>query len=142
MLRFIGIDPGLQTGLISFSVNDDEIHCVESYELSLIEVGNYFEQLPPSSSTVVSYEVSNKFQASGHLSSEVIGLCRFFTLKAGCDFISVTQSAHKRLITRDVLKRAGLYVKGVHAKDAAGIALFTVVTGYKLVPWVLRSEED
>jgi hypothetical protein len=143
MKRFIGIDPGETTGIISFVIMDDEIFSVESHELDLIGVGNFISNFVHTNpiKTIVSFELANKLQASGHISSEVIGIVKYFSEKYGETPIGVTQSSHKRLINREVLKRSGLYVVGKHAKDAAGVALYTAVTSYKLVPWVLRTEE-
>lgn len=142
MLRIIALDPGLITGVVSFTITEEQINCVDSHELDLVGVGNYLESISLTSDTVMAFEVANKFQVSGHLSSEVIGLGRYFSLKAGTEYIPVTQSSHKGLITRDVLKRAGLYVKGTHAKDAAGVGLFVAITRYKLITNVLRQEES
>lgn len=141
MLRIIALDPGLTTGVVSFTISENKINCVESFELDLVGVGNYFESISLTPDTIMAYEVANKFQASGHVSSEVIGLGRYFSLKIGIEYIPVTQSSHKKLITRDVLNRAGLNIKGTHAKDAAGVGLFVAVTRYKLVTNVLRQEE-
>jgi hypothetical protein len=137
LYRVVGIDPGLTTGLVAFTVDESGISDIESYELDLVGVGHYLTQRPWD---VMAYEVANKFQASGHMSSETIGLARYFCLLRNTDFIPVTQSSHKKLITRPVLKRAGLYVPGGHAKDAAGVALFHVVTKLSLMQAVLHPE--
>lgn len=141
--RIVGIDPGKTTGIVSFTINENEIWSGESYELDLVDTGNYLASIPNISEieTIIAYEVANKFQVSGHMSSEVIGLARYFALKAGIEFVPVTQSSHKKLITRDVLKRAGLYVPGTHAKDAAGVGLFTAVNCKLIDPWFLRPKE-
>lgn len=140
--RIIGVDPGLTTGLTAFTVDEGGyIGCIDSYELDIIGIGQYFETRPIGPGVQVCYEVANKFQASGHVSSEVIGLVKYFVLKGGAEFIPVMQSAHKRLITRNVLKRAGLNVPGGHAKDAASIGLFHVTVNLKLLQHVLRPEE-
>lgn len=142
LCRVVGVDPGLTTGLTAFTVNENEISAVESYELDLVGVGNFFAYEQFHHSMVhIGYEVANKFQASGHLSSEVIGVVRYFAMKNKTDLNPVTQSSHKKLITRDVLKKAGLYVKGTHAKDAAGVALFMAVNLKLLRPWFLQPEE-
>lgn len=136
LYRIVGIDPGLTTGLVSFAIEDDKISCIESHELDIVGIGDYFSSCVDKN-TIVAYEVANKFQASGHLSSEVIGLARYFSLECGSQFIPVTQSSHKKLITRQVLKNSGLLVKGVHARDAAGVAIFTAVTKLNCIQWVL-----
>jgi hypothetical protein len=141
LYRIVAVDPGQTTGLTAFTVNDNEISCVDSYELDLVGIGDYFETMKIGPGVTVCYEVANKFHASGHMSSEVIGIVKYFALKGGADLVSVTQSAHKRLISRDVLKRAGLYVPGGHAKDAASVGLFHVVGNWKQCQHVLRPEE-
>lgn len=140
MQRIIGLDPGGTTGIVSFTVSSEGINCVESYELDLYGVGEYLEDTWLTD-TIVAWEVANKFQASGHVSSEVIGLIKYIAGREGAEMKPVTQSSHKKLISRDVLKRAGLYVKGTHAKDAAGVGLYVAVTHLKLVQGVLRPEE-
>lgn len=141
LYRIVGFDPGLKTGVTSFTVFENEIHCIESYELDILGVGQYLENRIDEN-TIIAYEVANKFQASGHMSSEIIGLVKYFSgLHAQSEY-SVTQSAWKNLITRDVLKRAGLNVKGTHAKDAAGIGLYVAVTRLSLMKDVLRRPEE
>lgn len=143
LYRIVGIDPGLETGICSFTVSYDGVSCVDSYELDLVGVGRYFEEIRIADGvqTHFAYEVANKFQASGHMSSEVIGLMRYFAAKSGVPFHPVSQSGWKRLISRDILKLAGLHVKGTHAKDAAGIGLYTAVSSLKVMQNVLRPEE-
>lgn len=143
LYRIVGVDPGLTTGVVSFTVSYDGVSCVDSYELDLVGVGRYFEEirLAEGVQTHFAYEVANKFQASGHMSSEVIGLVRYFATKARVPFHPVTQSGWKRLITRDILKLAGLHVKGTHAKDAAGVGLYAAVNSLQIMRQVLRPEE-
>lgn len=130
--RIVGVDPGLMTGLTSFTIDgSDNIACVDSYQADHVGIGEYLSRFIDED-TIVCYEVANKFQASGHMSSEVIGLIKYFAAIAGARCIPVTQSAHKRLITKEVLKRAGLDVKGDHAKDAARVGLFHAVTKLQL----------
>lgn len=137
-MRILALDPGQTTGVVSFTIFEDEITCVESYELDLFGTGEYLRERP---FDVLVYEVANKFQASGHVSSEIIGLAKYFSGIKGSDLYPVQQSAHKRLISRDVLKRAGLYVPGGHAKDAASVGLYAAVTHLNLCRGVLRPEE-
>jgi hypothetical protein len=134
----VAIDPGQTTGLVAFTVLDNTLNLVDSYELDLVGIGNYLQERPYD---IVAFEVANKFQVSGHMSSEVIGLAKYFGLTRGARIESVLQASHKRLITREVLQRAGMNVKGGHAKDAAGVGLFAVVN-LKLMDdlWFLRKE--
>jgi len=126
--RIVGVDPGLMTGLVSFTIDGSEhVDNIESYQLDLVGIGNYLATRIDQDTTVC-YEVANKFQASGHMSSEVIGPVKYFTAIVGAKCVPVTQSSHKRLITKEVLKRARLDVKGDHAKDAARVGLFYTVT--------------
>ena len=141
LYRIIGVDPGLATGLVAFTVSEEGVCCVDSYELDIVGIGDYFDTVKVSEAVTVCYEVANKFQASGHMSSEVIGVVKYFALKGGADLKVVTQSAHKRLISRDVLKKAGLYVPGQHAKDAASVGLYHALVNLKLLQHVLRPEE-
>ena len=129
------------TGLTAFTIYEDKIDHVESYELDFVGVGRYFEQHKITPDTIIAYEVANKLQASGHVSSEVIGIVKYFTEINGANIVPVTQSAWKRLVTRDVIKRAGLNVKGTHAKDAAGIGLFQALRLH-LVRWTLTAPEE
>lgn len=132
LYRIVGIDPGQTTGIVSFTINDnDEVNCLEHEQLDLVGTGNWLEERI-NEGAIVCYEVANKFQASGHVSSEVIGLVKYFTRLTGAQCVAVTQSAHKRLVTKEVLKRAHLDVKGDHAKDAARIALFHAITKLNL----------
>lgn len=138
--RIVAADPGLTTGLVSFTIDGkDQIGCIESYQLDLVGIGNYFSRYIEES-TIICYEVANKFQASGHMSSEVIGLVKYFASVAGAKCVPVTQSSHKRLITKEVLKRANLDVKGDHAKDAARVGLFHSVTKLGLGKSYLQGE--
>lgn|SRR5688572_1589663 len=132
LYRIVGVDPGQTTGVVSFVIDDkDEIHCIEHEQLDLVSTGHYLRDRL-NEGAIVCYEVANKFQASGHISSEVIGLVKYFSKVNGSQCVGVTQSAHKRLVTKDVLKRAHLDVKGDHAKDAARIGLFHAITKLNL----------
>jgi hypothetical protein len=142
LYRIVGLDPGLTTGLVTFTINDENnIGCVNSYQLDLVGVGRYLrDRIWPES--IVCYEFANKFQASGHVSSEVIGLIKYYCELNHVKPIGVTQSAHKKLITKDVLKRARLDVKGDHAQDAARVALFHSVTKLGLGKCYLGQGDD
>ena len=141
LYNIVGFDPGETTGVVAFTIFENDLRFSESHELDIFGVGSYLEDRI-NDQTIVCYEVANKLQASGHVSSEIIGLIKYFGGRYGSTVIPVTQSSHKKLISRDVLKRAGLYVKGTHAKDAAGVGLFVAVVRFNLVREVLRPAQE
>jgi hypothetical protein len=52
-------------------------------------------------------------------------------------------SAHKKLVTDNVLKSAGLYFKGKgHATDAARVAMHVAIVDHKMLTEHLRVEEE
>lgn len=150
-MRFVGVDPGLVTGLCSFTILDGEVACVHHLQLDHIGTGQYFAERSNSwrpEASVVAMEsfivtpgsLKKNFQA---YSLETIGLVRYFVETAGGKMRMSAPSAHKKLISDDVLKRAGLHFPGEgHATDAARVALHVAIVDHKLLTWALRDEDD
>jgi hypothetical protein len=149
MIRFVGVDPGKVTGLTSFTVDEnDGINCVEHYQVGLHGAGQYFEDplanwgspdvIVCMESFIITPGTTKKTQAPWSL--ETIGVVRYFVEKAGGSLRMSAPSAHKKLISDDVLKRAGLHFPGEgHATDAARVALNVAIVDHKLARWTLRS---
>lgn len=149
LIRFVGVDPGLKTGLCSFTVSEeDEITHGEHYEIDHLGVGQYFENsitdwgdsgvIVAMESFIITPGTTKKTQAPWSL--ETIGIVRYFVEKAGGSLRMSAPSAHKKLITDDVLKRAGLHFPGEgHATDAARVGLHCAMIDHKLARWALRS---
>lgn len=146
MTRIVGIDPGLVTGLVSFNVDEDQIHCLESYELSFMGVGHYLASRLTKETVVVCEAFLITAQTAKNSpapwSLETIGLARYFAELNGCQFKLYPPAFHKRLITKEALQKAGLYVSGEHARDAASVALYNILVEQKLLLYSLRKEED
>ena len=148
MTRFVGIDPGLVTGLCSFTILEDEVGCVEHYQINHIGVGQYFEDrsndwgkpgvIVAMESFIITPGTTKKTQAPWSL--ETIGIVRYFVEKSGGQLRMSAPSAHKKLISDDVLKRAGLHFPGEgHATDAARVALNVAIVDHKMARWALRN---
>lgn len=147
MTRIVGIDPGKTTGLVSFSVDEeDQIQCLESYELSFMGVGHYLasrltkETIVVCEAFLITTQTAKNSQAPWSL--EAIGLARYFSELNGCQLKFYPPSFHKRLVTKKALQKVGLYVSGEHSRDAASVGLYYVITELKLLLHSLRKEED
>lgn len=156
MTRFIGVDPGKVTGLVSFNAQENfllPIWGIEHWQLDHIAVGAWFEQWKTLNGmshqdTIVAMEsfivtpgsVKKNFQS---YSLETIGLVRYFVETAGLQLRMSAPSAHKKLITDDVLKRAGLWFPSEgHACDAARVSLHVAIVDHKLLQKSLYDEEE
>lgn len=146
-MRMISVDPGLVTGLVSFAVDDDKVNCLESYQVDHIGLGHYFSAIKWTSETIVVVEkftitsgTAKKSQAPWSLEST--GICRYFTESAGFEMFQHMPSAHMNLVSNQVLKNAGLFVPGEHARDAARVGLFHLITKEKVLKWTLKTEEE
>lgn len=144
-MRIVGLDPGKVSGLVSFNVDDDQVHCLESYELSLMGVGHYLASRLTKETTVVceafliTAQTAKNSQAPWSL--EVIGLARYFSELNGAQLKMYPPAFHKRLITKKALQKGGLYVAGGHARDAASVALYHVVVELKQMLYSLKGED-
>lgn len=149
MIRFIGVDPGLVSGLTAFTVHEDEAICVDHYQLDHIGTGRYFEERLGSipqigviiamESFIITPGTAKKTQAPWSL--ETIGVVRYFAQRAGLTLRMSAPSAHKKLIGDEVLKRAGLHFPGEgHATDAARVALHVAMIDHKLLTWALKDD--
>lgn len=158
-MRFIGVDPGLVTGLVSFWVDEEDgsIGGVEHYQLDHINTAGYFEGCRARwrskgnggpTDTVVAMEsfiitpgTAKKTQAPWSL--ETIGAVRYFVETAGLSLRMSAPSAHKKLVSDNVLKSADLYFRGEgHATDAARVAVHVAMVDHKMLREHLKSEED
>lgn len=155
-MRFIGVDPGLVTGLVSFNAQDNEtlpLWGIQHWQLDHIAVGVWFDQWKSTNGishqdTIIAMEsfiitpgTAKKTQAPWSL--ETIGMVRYFVETAGLKLRMSAPSAHKKLITDDVLKRAGLWFPGEgHACDAARVALHVAIVDHKLLKKSLYDEEE
>ena len=157
MTRFIGVDPGLASGLVSFHVDErNSIANFEHYQVDHIGLGNYFEELksmwktkrPEDWDTVIAMEsyivtpgTAKKSQAPWSLES--IGMVRYFVETSGLSLRMSAPSAHKKLVSDAVLKSAGLFVPGQgHSNDAARVALHVAIVDYKLLREHLKTGEE
>lgn len=150
MTRFIGLDPGKVSGLVSFAVHDDQISQINHYQLDPINTIQYFDQMKDHiltsgetdiivcvESFIITPQTGKNSQAPWSL--EVIGGTRYFVETAGLSLRMSAPSAHKKLCTDVVLKKAGLYFPGQgHATDAARVALLVAIADHKLLTWALR----
>lgn len=157
-MRFIGVDPGLVTGLCSFWVDeDDSVNSVEHYQLDHIGTAAYFEGCRVlwkregnggPTDTVVAMEsfiitpgTAKKTQAPWSL--ETIGAVRYFVETSGLSLRMSAPSAHKKLVSDAVLKSAGLHFRGEgHATDAARVAVHVAMVDYKMLRGHLKGEDD
>lgn len=156
-MRMIGVDPGLVTGLCSFNVQDSEtlpIWGIEHWQLDHLGTAAFFEDCREiwkrggPSDVVVAMEsfiitpgTSKKTQAPWSL--ETIGAVRYFVETSGLQLRMSAPSAHKKLISDDVLKRAGLHFPGEgHATDASRVALHVCMVDHKLMRWALKEGDD
>lgn len=155
-MRFVGVDPGLVTGLCSFNVEKEtkEVLGVDHWQLDHIGTAGWFEgfreilkrNTPQDiviamESFIITPGTAKKTQAPWSL--ETIGAVRYFVETAGFKLRMSAPSAHKKLVTDDVLKRAGLWFPGEgHACDAARVATHVAIVDHKLLHWALQGEED
>lgn len=158
-MRFIGCDPGLVTGLVSFSVDEEsgKIENVDHWQLDHIGTAAYFEGCREiwkrvgnggPKDTVVAMEsfiitpgTAKKTQAPWSL--ETIGAVRYFVETAGLSLRMSAPSAHKKLVSDAVLKNAGLYFRGEgHATDAARVAVHVAMVDHKMLREHLKGEDD
>lgn len=153
--RIIGIDPGLTTGLVSFTVVEDEIACIESYELDYRGVGSYLStalhqgDLVACESFTITLATAKKSQAPWSL--EVIGIVRYMCSRYQLEPRLSAPVTNKGLISDGVLKRAGLYdfydpmtgkkPASNHIRDAARAALYLTITELGLMKHVLIGQE-
>lgn len=155
-MRFVGVDPGLVTGLCSFTVDEEteEVGSVEHYQLDHIGTVAYFEgfreilkrNTPQDivvcmESFIITPGTAKKTQAPWSL--ETIGGVRYFVETAGFKLRMSAPSAHKKLIPDSVLKSAGLHFPGEgHATDAARVAVHVAMVDHKLLRQHLKGEDD
>lgn len=155
MTRFIGVDPGLVTGLCSFNAQDSEvlpIWGIEHWQLDHIAVGQWFENWKSTNGishkdTVIAMEsfilTPGGKKTAAPWSLETIGVVRYFVETAGLSLRMSAPVAHKKLVTDDVLKRAGLWFPGEgHACDAARVALHVAIVDRKLLTKSLYDEGE
>lgn len=152
MIRVVGLDPGLVSGLCSFTIGEeDKAVCVDHWQLDHLGVGQYFERrnsdwghndiIVAVESFIITPGTGKKTQAPWSLES--IGICRYFVEKAGGSLRMSAPSAHKRLVSDQVLKNAGLWFPGEgHACDAARVALHVCLIDFGLMKWALKGEDD
>jgi hypothetical protein len=156
MIRFLGIDPGLVSGLVSFYVDEDgTIGSVEHYQLDHIGTAAYFEgcreiwkrnggpidTVVAMESFIITPGTAKKTQAPWSL--ETIGAVRYFVETSGLSLRMSAPSAHKKLVSDAVLKSAGLYFRGEgHATDAARVAVHVAMVDHKLLREHLKGEDD
>lgn len=157
-MRFIGVDPGLLTGLVSFHVGEyNDIGSIEHYQLDHIGTAAYFEgcrvlwknkgnggpkdTVVAMESFIITPGTAKKTQAPWSL--ETIGAVRYFVETAGLSLRMSAPSAHKKLVSDAVLKSAGLYFRGEgHATDAARVAVHVAMVDYKMLREHLKGEDD
>lgn len=151
-MMIIAFDPGLVTGVCKFCIDPFEgVTQVDSHELDFLGVGQYIKlaighrfqseiQIVCEKFTITNQTAKN---SAAPWSLEVTGLVRWYTERYGYDLYQPMPSQTKSLITNDVLKRAELFVKGEHARDAARAGLYYAITKQGLGKhWLLGMDGD
>lgn len=155
MILLAGIDPGLVTGVCQFSIDEQGVVSnVSSDELDHLGVGHWMKTVMVNrhchrggpklqivcEKFIITTQTAKNSQAPWSL--EVTGLVRWYAERYGFSLYQPLPSQTKALITDDVLKRAGLYVKGGNARDAARAALYYVVSQHRIGLQYLLAPED
>lgn len=147
-LRIIAWDPGLTTGLciIENQTPGGEYEFLQQ-QLTFRQVGDLLERwemdnllTPPCTFVCESFTINSQTAKNSQApwSLEVIGLIRYFALKNNVELVFQQPSAAKNLITDDVIKRAGKWVRGLpHAMYATRHALLHAIVDRKVFrEWV------
>src|SRR5690242_210005 len=104
-MRLIGCDPGLVTGLVSLTVDNNEINNVEALQVDQMGLGHYMESLYGQwrlkgekpvvicESFIITPQTGKNSQAPWSL--ENIGIVRFFCAKAGMPLVFQTPAQAK-----------------------------------------------
>lgn len=156
MILLAGVDPGLVTGVCQFCIDEQgTITLVSSDELDHLGVGHWMKKVMANRPYCGDYKaelqvVCERFiittqtakNSQAPWSLEVTGLVRWYTERYGFALYQPIPSQTKALISNDVLKRAGLFVKGEHARDAARAALYYVVTQRRIGMQYLIDPEE
>lgn len=153
MILVAGIDPGLVTGVCQLAVDEQGmISHVWSDELDMLGVGHWMKRLmvgrhcggPQIQVVCEKFTITNKTASNSQApwSLEVTGLVRWYTERYGFSLYQPRPSETMSLISNDVLKRAGLYVKGEHARDAARAGLYWLIAQKRLGMQYLLAPED
>lgn len=144
--QIFSFDPGLATGVCIWEEGE-----VDGWECTFRQVGDLLVALASAvekDAIVVteSFTINNQTARNSQApwSLEVIGLIRYFSMVHHLELVFQQPSAAKRLITDDVIKRAGLWVPGKqHRMDATRhMMLFDITSGkgnYK--EWLIPPEE-
>lgn len=146
--QIVAWDPGLVTGVCIWE-NDD----VEGFQCTFRQVGDLLLALSApdvmqKDAVVVceSFTINNQTARNSQApwSLEVIGLIRYFSMVQHLEIFFQQPSAAKRLITDDVIKRAGLWKKGApHQMDATRhMMLYDITSGKGLYKECLIQEEE
>lgn len=156
MILLAGIDPGLTTGVCQFCIDEQGfITQVSSDELDHLGVGHWMKKVMANRPYCGDYHadlqiVCERFtittktakNSQAPWSLEVTGLVRWYAERYGFSLYQPRPSETMSLISNDVLKRAGLYVKGEHARDAARAALYYAVAQKRIGMQYLLAPED
>ena len=151
-LRIISWDPGLTTGLCIIE-NQTPGGQYEFFQqqLTFRQVGDLLEQWEldnllstPCTFVCESFTITQQTARNSQApwSLEVIGLIRYFAMKNHVELVFQQPSAAKALVTDDVLKRAGKYVKGMpHACDATRHGVYHAIVDRKVFQeWLIPAE--
>ncbi len=149
MIHMWAVDPGKISGWCHLSVHEGEVSCFNSGETDHIGIGNMLSdnQALISASNKKEIELTiavEKFVMNAKISPqpwslETIGLIRYFAARYQIPFVEVLPSAHKNLISDDVIKRAGLWTPGKgHARDAVSVALWFLIAKRGLLKEYLK----
>lgn len=154
MILVAGIDPGLTTGVCIFSIDPfDGVTQVSSDELDMLGVGHWMKTVmvnrhchrggPELQVVCEKFTITQKTASNTQApwSLEVTGLVRWYTERYGFSLYQPMPSQTKALVTNDVLKRAGLFVKGEHARDAARAGLYWAISQKKIGMHYLLPED-
>lgn len=141
-MQIVSYDPGLTTGVSIYE--DGEIW---GEQFTFRQVGDMLQNLSApgvmkKDAVVVceSFTINNQTARNSQApwSLEVIGLIRYFSMVNHLELVFQQPSAAKRLITDEVIKRSGQWVKGKdHQMDALRhLYLYAITTKGMFKEWV------
>lgn len=143
------IDPGLVTGWCSLSIHEGEVRLFNCGETDHLGIGNLlFDNLALKAAVenqgietifVVERFIMNSKVSQQPYSLETIGLIRYFANLHHIPFNMVSPSEHKKLITNNVIKRAGLWTPSPDGDqmDAVRLCLWYTITKKNLLTHLL-----
>lgn len=143
MLYITGVDPGQTTGFCWLTINNDSSYTTETKQYQGVrDIGDFFRNR----ADWIHYSEDSQFVIANERftitpkspnspwSLEVTGVLKYWADALHIEYKDFTPSQTKRLITNDVLHRAGMWTIGEdHARDASRVALYYAITQRKLL---------